>query len=103
MYAIVEIAGKQFRINKGQYIYTPTIEQEAGSSILFDKILLLQDEKKIHVGSPIVSGAKAEGKILEHVKGDKVIVFKRKRRKGYKVKQGHRQGYTKVLIENILK
>jgi large subunit ribosomal protein L21 len=103
MYAIVEIAGQQFRVTRDQYIYTPKMEQEVGASVLFDKILLLQDEEKIHIGSPIVSGAKAEGKILAHVKGDKVIVFKRKRRKGYKVKKGHRQGYTKVLIENILK
>ncbi|OJW70743.1 MAG: 50S ribosomal protein L21 [Candidatus Amoebophilus sp. 36-38] len=103
MYAIAEIAGKQFRLTRDQYIYTPKMEQEVGSAVLFDKILLLQDGEKIHIGSPIVSGAKAEGKVLEHVKGDKIIVFKRKRRKGYKVKKGHRQGYTKVLIENILK
>ena len=103
MYAIAEIAGKQFRLTRDQYIYTPKMEQEVGSAVLFDKILLLQDGEKIHIGSSIVSGAKAEGKVLEHVKGDKIIVFKRKRRKGYKVKKGHRQGYTKVLIENILK
>ena len=103
MYAIAEIAGKQFRLTRDQYIYTPKMEQEVGSAVLFDKILLLQDGEKIHIGSPIVSGVKAEGKVLEHVKGDKIIVFKRKRRKGYKVKKGHRQGYTKVLIENILK
>lgn len=103
MYAIVEIAGKQFRITRDQYIYTPKMEQEVGSPILFDKILLLQDKQELHIGSPVVLGAKAEGKVLEHVRGDKLIVFKRKRRKGYKLKQGHRQGYTKVLIENILK
>ena len=99
MYAIVEIAGKQFKVDKGKYIYTNTINQPTGSSLSFDKVLLLQDETKIHVGSPILSGVTIQGKIIEHVKGDKVIVFKKKRRKGYKVKQGHRQGYTKVLIE----
>src|SRR5690606_8158452 len=103
MYAIVEIAGKQFKITKDQYIYAPKMECVAGSSIFFDKVLLLQDEDTIHVGSPIVNGAKVEASVIEHVKGDKITIFKRKRRKGYKIKQGHRQGYTKVLIGNILK
>jgi large subunit ribosomal protein L21 len=103
MYAIVEIAGKQFKVTKDLYIYTPKMDQEAGSSVSFDKILLLQNDQDIQVGAPTVAGAKVEGKVIEHVKGDKIIVFKRKRRKGYKTKQGHRQGYTKVLIQNILR
>lgn len=103
MYAIVEIAGKQFKVIKDQYIYTPKLEQALGVSILFDKVLLVQDEKTIEVGAPIIAGAKVAGKVIQHVKDDKVIIFKKKRRKGYKKKQGHRQEYTQVLIENILK
>lgn len=103
MYAIVEIAGKQFKVTKDQYIYTPKMEQPVGVSILFDKVLLVQDEEAIQVGAPIIAGATVAGKVIQHVKDDKVIVFKKKRRKGYKKKQGHRQEYTKVLIENILK
>ncbi len=103
MYAIVEIAGKQFKVTKGQYIYTPKMEQPVGVSVSFDKVLLVQDEKAIQVGAPILAGAKVAGKVIKHVKDDKVIVFKKKRRKGYKKKQGHRQEYTQVLIESILK
>lgn len=102
MYAIVEIAGKQFKVTKEQHVYTPQLSSEAGSSITFDKVLLLDKDNNIEVGDPIVAGAKVTGKVLGHVQGDKVIVFKKKRRKGYKKKQGHRQNYTKVLIEDIL-
>lgn len=101
MYAIVEIAGKQFKVTKDQYIYTPKIAQEVGASVSFDKVLLVQDEKTIRVGVPTVAGVKVAGKVIQQVKDDKVIVFKKKRRKGYKKKQGHRQEYTKVFIENI--
>ncbi len=101
MYAIVEIAGKQFKVTKDQYIYTPKMEQEIGTSVSFDKVLLVQDEKTIRLGTPTVAGAQVAGKVIQQVKDDKVIVFKKKRRKGYKKKQGHRQEYTKVLIENI--
>jgi large subunit ribosomal protein L21 len=102
MYAIVEITGKQFKVNQDQYIYTAKIDQALGASISFDKVLLLEDEKSLQVGAPLVKGVTIQGQIIEHVKGNKIIVFKRKRRKGYKVKQGHRQGYTKVLIKQIL-
>jgi large subunit ribosomal protein L21 len=101
MYAIVDIAGKQFKVAKDQYVYTPKLEGEAGSAVSFDKVLLVDNEGSIQVGAPTVSGAKVSGKILEHVKGDKVIVFKKKRRKGYVVKNGHRQQFTKVQIESI--
>ena len=74
---------------------------EAGTSVEFDKVLLTDDNGKVKIGSPTIKGAKVTGKVLEHVKGDKVIVFKKKRRKGYKVKNGHRQQFTKVLIEKI--
>jgi large subunit ribosomal protein L21 len=101
MYAIVDIAGKQFKVEKDQYIYTPRMEGEAGAEVKLDKVLLIDNKGKIEVGAPILAGASVSGKIMEHVKGDKVIVFKKKRRKGYAVKNGHRQQYTKVLIDNI--
>jgi len=101
MYAIVDIAGKQFKVEKDQYIYTPRMEGEAGAAVKLDKVLLIANKGKIEVGAPVLAGASVSGKIMEHVKGDKVIVFKKKRRKGYAVKNGHRQQYTKVLIDNI--
>jgi large subunit ribosomal protein L21 len=102
MYAIVDIAGKQFKVVKDEYIYAPRLEGEAGTSLTFDKVLLVDNGGSIAVGAPTVAGASVSGKILEHVKGNKVIVFKKKRRKGYAVKNGHRQQFTKVLIEGIL-
>lgn len=101
MYAIVDIAGKQFKVSKDQYIYAPRIEGEAGVSLNFDKVLLIDNGGTVEVGTPTVKGARVSGKILEHVKGNKVIIFKKKRRKGYAVKNGHRQQFTKVLIEEI--
>ncbi|SKC76785.1 50S ribosomal protein L21 [Ohtaekwangia koreensis] len=101
MYAIVDIAGKQFKVAKDQYIYAPKMEGEVGASVSFDKILLVDNGGDIQIGAPTVSGLTVSGKILEHVKGNKVIVFKKKRRKGYVVKNGHRQQYTKVQIESI--
>ncbi len=101
MYAIVDIAGKQFKVAKDQYIYAPKMEGEAGSNVSFDKVLLLDNNGSVEVGAPTVKGAKVSGKILEHVKGNKVIIFKKKRRKGYAVKNGHRQQFTKVQIESI--
>jgi len=103
MYAIVEIAGKQFKVKKDQYIYTPKIEAEEGHAVSFDQVLLIEDQSDIKIGMPTVNGAKVLGKVVKHVKSDKVIVFKKKRRKGYQKRQGHRQEYTQVLIENILK
>ncbi|MCI0751154.1 MAG: 50S ribosomal protein L21 [Flammeovirgaceae bacterium] len=101
MYAIVDIAGKQFKVAKDQYIYAPKLEGEAGAAVNFDKVLLVDNGGKVEVGAPTVKGAKVSGKILEHVKGNKVIIFKKKRRKGYAVKNGHRQQFTKVQIESI--
>ena len=101
MYAIVEIAGKQFKVSKDQYIYAPKMEGDAGTAVSFDKVLLTDADGSVQVGAPTVSGVKVSGKILEHVKGDKVIVFKKKRRKGYAKRNGHRQQYTKVQIESI--
>ena len=101
MYAIVDIAGQQYKVSKDQYVYAPKMEGETGTAVSFDKVLLMDSGKGIEVGAPLIKGAKVSGKILEHVKGDKVIIFKKKRRKGYAVKNGHRQQYTKIQIESI--
>ena len=103
MYAIVDILGKQFKVTQDQYVYAPKMQGEEGASVEFDKVLLVDNDGKVEVGTPLIKGVKVSGKILEHVKDDKVIVFKKKRRKGYKVRNGHRQDFTKVLIEKISK
>jgi len=101
MYAIVEIAGKQFLVEKDAMIKVPLLHKEVGESVEFDKVLFLQDGEKVTVGKPIVEGAKVVGQVVENGREKKVLVFKKKRRKGYKVKHGHRQHYTKIKIENI--
>ena len=101
MYAIVEIAGQQFKVEEGKKIFVHRLEVEEGQEIEFDKVLLIEDEGKITVGEPTIKDAVVEGKILDHVRGDKVIVFKKKRRKGYRVKNGHRQNFTQVEIVSI--
>lgn len=101
MYAIVEIAGQQFKVEKNQQIFVHRLQGEEGANIDFDKVLLIENESKIKVGTPVVEGAKVSAKIISHLKGDKVIVFKKKRRKTYRKKNGHRQYLTKILIENI--
>ncbi len=101
MYAIVDIAGKQFKVAKDQYIYAPKLDGENGSAVSFDQVLLVDNGVSIEIGAPTLSGVIVSGTILEHVKGNKVIIFKKKRRKGYAVKNGHRQQYTKVQIESI--
>lgn len=104
MYAIVEIAGKQFKVSKEQQLYTPKLQSEVGTSLTFNKVLLLEDAHgTVTVGAPILNEVAITAKVLEHSKGDKVIVFKKKRRNGYKVKRGHRQGHTKIIIEDIVK
>ena len=101
MYAIVEIAGQQFKVEKDQQIFVHRLEAKEGSKIDFDKVLLMDNAGKVNVGAPVIKGAKVTAKVLEHLKGDKVIVFKKKRRKGYKVKNGHRQYLTKLEIIKI--
>ena len=101
MYAIVDIYGKQFRVEKDLILKVPFISEEVGKSVNFEKIILVMDDKKIKVGQPLVKGAKVSAKILEHGREKKVTVFKKKRRKGYQVKNGHRQNFTKIQIENI--
>lgn len=101
MYAIVEIAGKQFKVEKDKYIYTHRLSGDAGSSVTFEKVMLVDNSGKISVGLPNIKGASVTGKVLEHIRDNKVLVFKKKRRKGYKKKNGHRQYLSKVLIESI--
>jgi large subunit ribosomal protein L21 len=101
MYAIVDIAGQQFKVEKNKFVYAPLLEGDAGSKVDFNDVLLVDNDGKVKVGEPKIKGASVSGKILEHVKGDKVIIFKKKRRKGYRVKNGHRQQFSKVLIEEI--
>jgi len=101
MYAIVEIAGQQFKVEKDQQIFVHRLDKEEGSKVDFDKVLLMDRSGKVSIGSPSIKGAKITAKVIEHLKGDKVIVFKKKRRKGYKVKNGHRQYLTKLEILNI--
>jgi len=101
MYAIVEIAGQQFKVAKDQKLFVHRLADKEGSKVTFDKVLLLDDGKKVNVGAPAITGASVEAKVLQHLKGDKVIVFKKKRRKGYRVKNGHRQYLTELVIENI--
>ena len=102
MYAIVEIAGQQFKVEKDKKLFVHLLEAEAGSSLDFEKVLLVENDGKVAVGTPIVKGAKVTAKVLEHVQGDKVIVFKKKRRKGYKKKNGHRQQFTQIQVETIV-
>ena len=102
MYAIVEIAGQQFKVAKDQKLFVHRLQDKAGSKVSFDKVYLLDDGKKVTVGAPAISGAAVEAKVVGHLKGDKVIVFKKKRRKGYRVKNGHRQSLTELMIEKIV-
>jgi len=102
MYAIVEIAGHQFRVEKDKKLYVHQLDAKEGDSVDFEKVLLVDNDGKVAVGTPTVNGAKVSAKVLEHVKGDKVLVFKKKRRKGYKKLNGHRQKYTQIVVENIV-
>ena len=101
MYAIVEIAGQQFKVEKDQQLFVHRLEGKEGAKVSFDNVLLIDNKGKVNVGAPVITGANVSAKILEHLKDDKVIVFKKKRRKGYKVKNGHRQYLTKIQIEAI--
>ena len=101
MYAIVEIAGQQFKVAKDQKVFVHRLKGEEGDSVSFDKVLLTGDGDTITLGAPAIDGGLVSAKITRHLKGDKVIVFKKKRRKGYRVKNGHRQQLTELLIEGI--
>ena len=102
MYAIVEIAGQQFKVEKDQQIFVHRLEEKEGAKVEFGKVLLIDNKGKVNVGAPAISGAKVTAKVLDHVKGDKVVVFKKKRRKGYRVKNGHRQAFTQIEIQSIV-
>ncbi len=102
MYAIVDIAGQQFKVQKDQKIYVHRLEGEEGAMVDFDKVLLVDNEGKVQIGTPSIENAKVSATILGHMKGDKVIIFKKKRRKGYKVKRGHRQSFTQIKVNEIV-
>ena len=101
MYAIVEIAGQQFKVAQDQKVYVHRLQGEEGSKVTFDTVFLLDDNGTISIGAPAIKGAAVTAKILGHLQGDKVIVFKKKRRKGYQKKNGHRQALTEIQIESI--
>ncbi|MEM6782828.1 MAG: 50S ribosomal protein L21 [Bacteroidota bacterium] len=100
MYAIVEIAGKQFKVEEDTTLYVPRLNAEIGDEVTFDRVLLTSGDGVV-VGTPTVEGASVTAEVLDHVKGDKIIVFKKKRRKGYRVKNGHRQPYTQIAIKAL--
>jgi len=102
MYAIVEIAGQQFKVAKDQKVFVHRLPSEEGQEVSFDKVLLIGNGDEVTVGAPAIKGAQVGAKVLRHLKGDKVIVFKKKRRKGYRVKRGHRQLLTEIVVENIV-
>ena len=102
MYAIVEIAGHQFKVEKDQKVFVNRLATEEGKKVSFDNVLLIGDGNNVTLGAPAIDGAQVSAKVLKHLKGDKVIVFKKKRRKGYRVKNGHRQALSEILIESIV-
>ncbi len=102
MYAIVEIAGQQFKVKKDQKVFVHRLQGAEGEAVNFDKVLLLDNDGQVTIGAPVIEGAAVAAKILRHLKGDKVIVFKKKRRKGYKKKNGHRQYLTEIVVEEVV-
>ena len=102
MYAIVEIAGQQFKVAKDQKVFVHRLSEAEGNKVTFDQVLLIGDGEAITIGAPAIDGAAVEAKVVKHLQGDKVIVFKKKRRKGYRVKNGHRQQLTELMIEGIV-
>ena len=101
MYAIVEIQGQQFKVQKDQKIFVHRLPNEEGEQVEFAKVLLVDNDGDVTVGQPVVENAKVKAKVLKHLKGDKVLVFKKKRRKGYQKLNGHRQYFSQILIEDI--
>src|SRR3954471_17155771 len=102
MYAIVEIAGQQFKVERGNKVYVHRLQANEGAKIEFDKVLLMGNGDKVSIGNPLVEGAKVAATVIGHVKGDKVIIFKKKRRKGYQKWNNHRQSFTQILIQGVL-
>jgi large subunit ribosomal protein L21 len=101
MYAIVEIAGQQFKVEQGRKIFVHRLQANEGDKLEFDKVLLVENGGKVSVGSPVINGAKVNATVVSHIKGDKVIVFKKKRRKGYQKWNGHRQQFSQIMIDGI--
>jgi len=101
MYAIVEIAGQQFKVQKNDEIFVHRMDVEPGTKVEFKEVLLVDNNGTVSIGKPHVEDSKVSGKVLEHARGDKVIVFKKKRRKGFQKETGHRQDFSKILIESI--
>lgn len=101
MYAIIESCGKQYKVSEGDVVFFEKLDTEAGKKVSFDKVVLVSDDKKVEVGAPYVKGVKVEGKVVEHGKGKKIIVYKYKAKKNYRRTQGHRQPFTKVEITKI--
>ena len=101
MYAIVEIAGQQFKVEQGRKIFVHRLQANEGDKLEFDKVLLVENGGKVSVGSPVINGAKVNATVVSHLKGDKVIVFKKKRRKGYQKWNGHRQQFSQIMIDGI--
>jgi large subunit ribosomal protein L21 len=102
MYAIVDIAGQQFKVQKDQKIFVHRLEAEEGTEMNFDKVLLVDNEGKVTIGNPTLENAKVTATVIGHVQGDKVIIFKKRRRKGYRLKRGHRQQFTRIQIGEIV-
>ncbi len=101
MYAIVDIAGQQFKVEKDQKVFVHRLEAEEGAKVSFDQVLLVDNDGDVKVGAPMVSGAKISATVLAHVRADKVLVFKKKRRKGYQKLNGHRQDLTQIQVQDI--
>lgn len=101
MYAVVKIAGQQFRVTPSDKLYVPKLKSDVGAKLTFDRVLIVGDEKKTTVGKPYVTGAKVEATVLKHVKDETVIVLKKKKRKGYRVRNGHRQQFTQIEINSL--
>jgi len=101
MFAVVDILGQQFKVSENTKYYVPRLKEEPESEITFDQVLLLSDGKETKVGSPVIKGAKVTAKVLSHLKDEKVIVFKKKRRKGYRKQNGHRQQLTRIEVTQI--
>jgi large subunit ribosomal protein L21 len=101
MYAIVEIAGHQYKVEKDQQVYVDRLVEKEGAKVTFDRVLLIDDKGKVNVGAPAISGAAVTAKVVKHLKGDKVIVFKKKRRKGYQKSNGFRHYLSEIQIESI--
>ena len=101
MYAILDVNNRQYKVKQGQEIYVDLQTAEVGTDLTFNKILLADNEGTVQVGTPSLPNASVSARVLDHVKGDKVIIFKKKRRKGYRLKKGHRQNFTKIRIDSI--